>query len=159
MQTTEEAMNSIVENTQGLMDKSLLLDQDVQTSTIIETSIPRKEELIVSQQSIQDQIDSLKQKFSIGEREQKGISLFENNHVDIHDEEESSVLSEEGGKEYTVNKRNGTCTCKDHEFTSQYGVICKHRIADRLARDAVDTAQNAEIPEIVTFADIGNDES
>lgn len=127
---------SDVEDTQGLKDTSLLLDCD------------RKEEIKVKQTLAQDKIDILKQEISLDERESKGIILFENGHVTIHDEECSTVLSESGNKEYTVNKLNGTCTCKDHEF-ARNGTICKHRISDKLARAAQD---GIIICSVVTFA-------
>ncbi len=123
----------------------LLLDWGVQTVQV------RKEELVQKQATAQNTIDSLKREISIGEREMKGISLFENNHVTIHDEECSTVLSENGGKEYLVNKKNGTCQCKDHEFTGKYGVICKHRIADKLSREEQDEPYNEQY-NVVTFA-------
>jgi len=108
----------------------------------------RKEELAKQQQSAQDKIDILKHEISLDERESKGINLFENGHVTIHDEEASTVVSNDGKTEYLVNKRNGTCKCKDHEFKGKYGVVCQHRIADKLARDA----QNVEVDAGVTFA-------
>ena len=110
----------------------------------------RKEELANNQQSAQNKIDVLKREISLDERESKGINLFENGCVTIHDSEASTVLSEDGKKEYLVNKKNGTCSCKDHEFAGKYGVVCKHRIADKLARDA----QNAKVDEGITFASI-----
>ena len=131
--------NQIIENTQALIRKDLLLDSD---------QLSRKDELIQNNEKTQSTIDTLKRDISIGNREIKGISLFENGHVTIIDDETSLVLSENGKKEYLVNCINGTCQCKDHEFTSKYGVICGHRIADKLARKAI-------IPdEIVTFASL-----
>ena len=113
----------------------------------------KKEKLKQKQTIAQDKIDILKQEISLDEREIKGESLFENDHVTIHDDECSNVLSESGNKEYTVNKRNGTCTCKDHEF-ARNGTICKHRIADKLARAAQDNMSKFSECIVVTFADM-----
>jgi len=112
----------------------------------------RKEELAKIQQTAQDKISILKHEISLDERESKGINLFENNHVTIHDEEASTVLSEDGKTEYLVNKRNGTCSCKDHEFRGKYGIVCGHRVADKLARDA--QVEDIVEDEVVTFADV-----
>jgi len=120
-----------------------------------QTAQDRKEELAVKQQSAQDKINTLKREISLDEREQKGLILFENSHVTIHDDTASTVTSESGKTEYLVNCVNGTCSCKDHEFAGIHGIVCKHRIADKLAR----AAQGAEIEKnlkdnVVTFADM-----
>jgi len=117
-----------------------------------ESSIKRTDELESQKTNAKEKIDILKGEISIGERETKGISLFENNHVTIHDDESSTVLSESGKSEYLVNKRNGTCKCKDYKFTGKYGIVCKHRIADKLARTAQDEESHDE--GIVTFASV-----
>jgi len=110
-----------IENTQGLIKDDLLLPWG-------------------ESQSVQSN-DSTKEEKPLSKREQKGLNLFENDHVTLHDDETSTILSEDGKKEYLVNHTDGTCECRDHEFRGDAGIICGHRVADRLARDAV----NAEI--------------
>ena len=104
------------------------------SQTASTVSQDRKEELATQQQSAKEKIDILKKEISLDERELKGFSLFEKGCVTIHDEDASTILSEDGTKEYLVNKRDGTCKCFDHKHRGESGIICKHRIADKLAR-------------------------
>ena len=92
-----------------------------------------KESLLQKKQELENEQQSLKMEESTIDRELKGITLFENGHVTIIDDDASKVLSSDGKQEYLVNHTKGTCQCKDHEFRGEY-VICQHRIADRLER-------------------------
>ncbi len=112
----------------------------------------RKEKLVQIQQTRQNKIDSLKNEVSLDEREIKGIKLYEAGNVEIHDSEASTVMSESGKSSYLVNKKNGTCACKDHEFTGKYGVVCKHRVADKLAREELES-ESDDKDVVITFVD------
>lgn len=98
------------------------------------------------QDNLQKQAELKPEEFQL-QKEVKGINLFENGHVEIIDDEVSRVSSESGKSSYLVNNKNGTCQCKDHEYRGPYGDICKHRIADKYAREA-----QQERVDIVTFA-------
>jgi len=102
--------------------------------TVQNTNIPRKEELAQKQLDLETQQDILKKELSTIEREIKGINLFESGRVEILDDDAGMVQSQNGQKEYLVNSKEGTCQCKDHEHRGKDGIICMHRIAEKLER-------------------------
>jgi len=107
--------------------------EEQQTSQSIQS---RKEELEKKQQDIESQQDILKKELSTIEREKKGINLFQSGRVEIIDDDAAKVQSQNGEKEYLVNCKEKTCQCKDHENRGKYGIICMHRIAEKLQRAA-----------------------
>jgi len=108
-------------------------------------------ELEKKQLEIESHLNELKKELSTIEREQKGINLFQSGRVEILDEDAANVQSQNGEKTYLVNSKEGTCQCKDHIHRGEYGIICMHRIAEKLARDV----EKKEI-KIVTFATLCN---
>ena len=93
--------------------------------------------------------DVLNGEISSVERERKGIELYDNGYVEIIDGEISRVLSESSSSSYLVNHVKKTCKCNDHVYRGKYGIVCKHRIADELARDAVVSTGSISV---ITFA-------
>ena len=113
----------------------LLLDyESTPESTVETTSQTRREELEKKQLDIESQQEELKKISAINEREIKGINLYESGRVEIIDNDTAKVQSQNGQKEYIVNSKEGTCQCKDHEFRGEYGIVCIHRVAEKLER-------------------------
>jgi len=123
-------------------------------------AINRKEELVQKQLDLESQQEVLKKMISTIEREVKGINLFESGRVKILDDDAATVQSQNGQKEYLVNNIEKTCQCKDHEHRSKDGIICMHRIAEKLERIAYNLKKQKENPKKetngITFASLCN---
>lgn len=94
----------------------------------------RKETIAKEQLDIKAKQAELEKIYSTNEREIKGINLYESGRVEIIDDDAAKVQSQNGQNEYLVNSKNETCQCKDHEFRSKHGIICIHRVAEKLER-------------------------
>jgi len=99
----------IVENTQGLIDKSLLMIDEIVELTPLQ----------IKKEQAQIQIAKLQSNISDIDREEKSYELMDN--VEILTSTTALVKSQSGKKYYTVNGQ--TCECPDHKYRLK---ICKH---------------------------------
>ena len=99
----------IVEDTQGLIDKSLLLLDEIVERTPLE----------IKKEQAQIQIAKLQSSISDIEREEKSYDLMDN--VEILTSTTALVQSQSKKTYYTVNGQ--TCECPDHKYRLK---ICKH---------------------------------
>lgn len=97
--------------------------------------ISNKSEIMDQQAKVILQIQELENQSSGFQREIEAIQLVENGYVEIISDVLAIVKSSADNKGYEVTGLDAKeCECKDHEFRSKYGIVCKHRLAVGMAR-------------------------
>lgn len=128
----------------------LLLEHgEIQTITTT-THDNRKEVITAEQLDIKEKQAELEKLYTTNEREIKGINLYESGRVEIIDDDAAKVQSQNGQNEYLVNSKEGTCQCKDHKFRGEYGIICIHRVAEKLERTKYNLQKQQEKENTIT---------
>lgn len=131
MQTTQ--IENIVESTQGLIRKDLLLNSDEPLENRYNSALER--------------LNVAKLEISTIEREQKAITLIDgvsilNSHLALVQSQSKSL-----NKSYEVDYISKTCECPDHKYR---GVQCKHILA--VVQAAQSTIQGND--DVVTFVSL-----
>jgi len=94
-----------------------------------------KQNIMDAQAKVIQQIQELELQSSGYQREIEAIQLVENGYVEITSEMLAVVKASSDNKGYNVTGLDGEkCECKDHEFRSKHGIICKHRLAVKMLR-------------------------
>ena len=109
-------IDEIVENTQALIRKDLLLlDTDQPKQNTHTTALNQKYDIAV------EKLHIAKLEISNIQREQKALELVGN--VSVLNSHLALVLSQSKKASYKVDYVNNTCECPDHKYR---GVQCKH---------------------------------
>lgn len=97
--------------------------------------IQQKQTVMDAQAKVILQIQELEAQSSGYQREIEAMQLVENGYVEISSEMLAVVKASTDNKGYNVTGLDAEkCECKDHEFRSKYGIVCKHRLAVKMLR-------------------------